>query len=114
MAVEEEEIESEIPGFLPEAATKSAPGPLATDESPHSQYLDFLRSRVANRRRFRRLASGGGLREPARAYRLGPELFRALGCDRGVTIGHRAGREKYQPRIVVRCIWKKLQHRRTS
>jgi len=75
----EEEIESEIPGFLSEAA-KSAPAPLATDESPHSQYLDFLRSRVLTG------ANLQGLRvvldcANGAAYRLGPELFRSLGCD---------------------------------
>src|SRR6267378_4970012 len=80
----EEAIESEIPGFFSEAA-KSAPAPLATDESPHSQYLDFLRSRVLTG------ANLPGLRvvldcANGAAYRLGPELFRSLGCD-VVTIG---------------------------
>jgi phosphoglucosamine mutase len=80
----EEEIECEIPGFLSEAA-KSAPAPLPTDESPHSQYLDFLRSRVLSG------ANLQGLRvvldcANGAAYRLGPELFRSLGCD-VVTIG---------------------------
>src|SRR5258707_1951383 len=80
----EEEIEAEIPGFLPEAA-KSAPAPLATDESLHAQYLDFLRSRVLTG------ANLQGLRvvldcANGAAYRLGPELFRSLGCD-VVTIG---------------------------
>src|SRR6266446_4166964 len=80
----EEEIESEIPGFLSEAA-KSAPAPLVTDESLHSQYLDFLRGRMLTG------ANLPGLRvvldcANGAAYRLGPELFRSLGCE-VVTIG---------------------------
>ena len=103
----EEEIESEIPGFFSEPA-KSAPLPLATDESPHSQYLDFLRSRVlagANLQGLRMVldcANGA-------AYRLGPELFRSLGCD-VVTIGT----EPDGRNINARCgslHLEKLQHR---
>src|SRR5712672_3023525 len=80
----EEEIESEIPGFFSVAA-KSVTETLATDESPHSQYLDFLRSRVLTG------ANLQGLRvvldcANGAAYRLGPELFRSLGCD-VVTLG---------------------------
>jgi phosphoglucosamine mutase len=80
----EEEIESEIPVFL-SAKAKSRPAPLTIDGSLHSQYLDFLRSRVlagANLQGLRVVldcANGA-------AYRLGPELFRSLGCD-VVTIG---------------------------
>jgi phosphoglucosamine mutase len=80
----EEEIESEIPGFLPEAA-QSAPAPLATDESLHSQYLDFLRSRVLTGANLRGLRVVLDCANGA-AYRLGPELFRSLGCG-VVTIG---------------------------
>src|SRR6266567_3748219 len=63
----EEEIEAEIPGFLREAA-KPVGTALSTDEALHSEYLDFLRNRVLDG------ANGA-------AYRLGPELFRSLGCD---------------------------------
>src|SRR6266481_5502530 len=41
----EEAIEARIPEFLGRAP-QPAPAPLAVDESLHSQYLDFLRSRV--------------------------------------------------------------------
>jgi phosphoglucosamine mutase len=74
----EEEIEAGIPGFLREAV-ELAGAALSTDESLHSQYLDFLRSRVlvgANLKGLRIVldcANGA-------AYRLGPELFRSLGC----------------------------------
>jgi len=80
----EEEIEAEIPGFLPEAA-KSAPAPLATDESLHAQYLDFLRSRVLTGANLQGLRGVLDCANGA-AYRLGPELFRSLGCD-VLTIG---------------------------
>jgi phosphoglucosamine mutase len=75
----EEQIEAEIPRFLRESAD-SAGGALSPNESLHSQYLDFLRSRVlpaANLKGLRIVldcANGA-------AYRLGPELFRSLGCD---------------------------------
>ncbi len=75
----EEEIEAGIPGFLRENA--ESPGvALWTDESLHVEYLDFLRGRVlpgANLQGLRMVldcANGAG-------YRLGPELFRSLGCD---------------------------------
>ena len=75
----EEEIEREIETFLREGKT-SAGARLAIDDSLHSQYLDFLRSRVlfgANLKGLRVVldcANGA-------AYQLGPELFRSLGCD---------------------------------
>jgi phosphoglucosamine mutase len=75
----EEEIESMVPGFLPEVRRQKSE-PLFTDESLHSQYLDFLRSRVlpgANMRGMRIVldcANGA-------AYQLGPELFHSLGCE---------------------------------
>ena len=75
----EEQIEAEIPRFLCESAN-SPEAVLSPDESLHSQYLDFLRSRVlpaANLKGLRLVldcANGA-------AYRLGPELFRSLGCD---------------------------------
>jgi phosphoglucosamine mutase len=75
----EGEIEAQIPGFL-RAAASPAGAPLTTDESLHSEYLDFLRSRVlpgANLKGLRMVldcANGA-------AYRLAPELFRSLGCD---------------------------------
>jgi phosphoglucosamine mutase len=75
----EEEIEAGIPGFMRENA--ESPGvALSTDESLHLEYLDFLRGRVlpgANLKGLRMVldcANGAG-------YRLGPELFRSLGCD---------------------------------
>ena len=76
---EEEQIESEIPRFLRQSAN-SAATTLAADESLHLQYLDFLRSRVLPG------ADLKGLRivldcANGAAYRLGPELFRSLGCD---------------------------------
>jgi phosphoglucosamine mutase len=75
----EEQIESEIPRFLRESAN-SAAATLSADGSLHSQYLDFLRSRVLP------AADLKGLRivldcANGAAYRLGPELFRSLGCD---------------------------------
>ena len=80
----EEEIEAEIPGFLREVA-KPVAAALSTDESLHREYLDFLRNRVLDG------ANLSGLRivvdcANGAAYRLGPELFRSLGCD-VVTIG---------------------------
>jgi len=74
----EEEIEAEILRFLQEPAT--APTGLDADESLHGQYLNFLRSRLlegANLEGMRMVldcANGA-------AYRLGPELFRSLGCE---------------------------------
>ena len=86
----EEEIEADIPKFMREAA-ESLSAALSIDESLHSQYLDFLRGRVlpgANLKGLRIVldcANGA-------AYRLGPELFRSLGCD-VVSIGdHPDGR----------------------
>jgi phosphoglucosamine mutase len=75
----EEQIETEIPRFLRESAN-SAATTLAADQSLHSQYLDFLRSCVLP------AADLKGLRivldcANGAAYRLGPELFRSLGCD---------------------------------
>ena len=77
----EEEIEAGIPGFLLESAPRAA-APLPTDESLHSQYLDFLRSKVLDSA----LAKFKGLRivldcANGAAFKLGPELFRSLGCD---------------------------------
>lgn len=75
----EAEIEAEIPCFMREAAQSAGAG-LSTDESLHSQYLDFLRSRMlpgANLKGLRIVldcANGA-------AYRLGPGLFRSLGCE---------------------------------
>jgi len=80
----EEEIEAEIPGFLREAA-KPVGTALSTDESLHSEYLDFLRNRVLDGANLRGLRIVVDCANGA-AYRLGPELFRSLGCD-VVTIG---------------------------
>jgi len=74
----EEQIEAEIPRFLKEPLTAS--DGLAADDSLDGQYLDFLRNRVlagANLHGMRIVldcANGA-------AYRLGPELFRSLGCE---------------------------------
>jgi len=75
----EEEIEIEIDCLLREAAIPAG-AKLSTNESLHSEYLDFLRSRVLDD------ANMKGLRvvldcANGAAYRLGPELFRSLGCD---------------------------------
>src|SRR2546426_4237012 len=80
----EEEIEAEIPGFLREAA-KPVGTALSTDESLHSEYLDFLRNRVLDGANLKGLPIVLDCANGA-AYRLGPELFRSLGCD-VVTIG---------------------------
>jgi len=75
----EEEIEAAIPGFMRESAEGPGGAP-SKDQSLHSQYLDFLRSRVlpgANLKGLRIVldcANGA-------AYRLAPALFRSLGCD---------------------------------
>jgi phosphoglucosamine mutase len=79
----EEEIEAEIPRFLMEAAVSSHA--LTADESLHEEYLQFLRSRVLEG------AKLPGMRivldcANGAAYKLGPELFRSLGCD-VVTVG---------------------------
>lgn len=80
----EEEIEAEIPGLLRQApGTQGAK--LVTDESLHSEYLDFLRSRVLAGATLRGLRIVLDCANGA-AYRLGPELFGSLGCD-VVTIG---------------------------
>jgi phosphoglucosamine mutase len=80
----EEEIEAEIPGFLRET-THPVAAALSTDESFHSEYLDFLRNRVLDGANLRGLRIVVDCANGA-AYRLGPELFRSLGCD-VVTIG---------------------------
>jgi phosphoglucosamine mutase len=74
----EEQIEAKIPRFLKGAPISSRS--LAADESLHAEYLEFLRSRVLNG------AKLNGMRivldcANGAAYRLGPELFRSLGCD---------------------------------
>jgi phosphoglucosamine mutase len=79
----EEEIEAKVPGFLQEPAVRS--DALAADESLHREYLEFLCSRVLAGARLQGLRVVLDCANGA-AYRLGPELFRALGCD-VVTIG---------------------------
>jgi phosphoglucosamine mutase len=79
----EEAIEAEIPRFPKEAAVSSHA--LTADESLHAEYLEFLRNRVLDGAKF------DGMRivldcANGAAYKLGPELFRSLGCD-VVTIG---------------------------
>ena len=80
----EEEIEAEIETFFREGKT-SAGARLAIDDSLHSQYLDFLRSRVLDGANLKGLRVVLDCANGA-AYQLGPELFRSLGCDL-VTIG---------------------------
>jgi phosphoglucosamine mutase len=79
----EEEIEAAIPRFLKESPVSSHA--LTADESLHAEYLEFLRNRVLDGAKF------DGMRivldcANGAAYRLGPELFRSLGCD-VVTVG---------------------------
>lgn len=78
----EEELEADIFKHRNDAPAKNPPA-LEADASLDAEYLDFLRSRVipgARLRGFRIVldcANGA-------AYKLGPELFRSLGC--GVTV----------------------------
>jgi phosphoglucosamine mutase len=80
----EEEIEREIETLFGEGKT-SAGARLPIDDSLHSQYLDFLRSRVLDGTNLKGLRVVLDCANGA-AYQLGPELFRSLGCD-VVTIG---------------------------
>jgi phosphoglucosamine mutase len=75
----EEEIEAEISGFLREVPNSQG-AKLVTDESLHSEYLDFLRSRVLPGAKLHGLRIVLDCANGA-AYRLGPELFGSLGCD---------------------------------
>src|SRR5262245_27213202 len=74
----EEAVEAGIPRFLKEPA--ESPSAAEADESLHGEYLDFLRGRApfgADLRGMRIVldcANGA-------AHRLGPQLFRSLGCD---------------------------------
>ena len=79
----EEEIEAEIPRFLKEAAVSSHA--LTADESLHEEYLEFLRSRVLEGAKLQGIRIVLDCANGA-AYKLGPELFRSLGCD-VVTVG---------------------------
>src|ERR1700746_3824887 len=80
----EEEIESEIDISLRQG--KSPAGDrLSTDDSLHSLYLDFLRSRVLDGANLKGLRVVLDCANGA-AYRLGPELFGSLGSE-VVTIG---------------------------
>ena len=80
----EEKIESRIAGYLSDPPSATSPE-LSTDTSLHSQYLDFLRSRVFPGAKLQGLRIVLDCANGA-AYQLGPELFRSLGCD-VVTIG---------------------------
>ena len=79
----EEEIEAEISRFLKEAAVSSHA--LTADESLHEEYLEFLRSRVLEGAKLQGMRIVLDCANGA-AYKLGPELFRSLGCD-VVTVG---------------------------
>lgn len=74
----EEEIEAQIPRFLAEPAVRAAR--LTADESLHGQYLDFLRSRTLPNAKLNGMRMVLDCANGA-AYRLGPELFRSLGCE---------------------------------
>jgi phosphoglucosamine mutase len=80
----EEGIETEIDLYLRQAANP-APARLPSNGSLHSQYLDFLRSRVLEGANLKGLRVVLDCANGA-AYHLGPELFRSLGCH-VVTIG---------------------------
>ena len=79
----EEEIEAKIPSFLPEAAIGSYVP--EEDASLHTEYLEFLRSRVLEGAKLKGMRVVLDCANGA-AYRLGPELFDSLGCD-VVTMG---------------------------
>jgi phosphoglucosamine mutase len=79
----EEQIEAAIPQFLSEPAAGS--DALNRDESLHREYLEFLRSRALDGLKLKGMRVVLDCANGA-AYRLGPELFRSLGCD-VVTIG---------------------------
>ncbi len=81
---DEEQIESGILKFL-STETNFTFSEFATDESLHSQYLDFLRSRVLPGANLSGLPIVLDCANGA-AFKLGPALFRSLGCD-VVTIG---------------------------
>jgi phosphoglucosamine mutase len=81
---EEEKIEAEISGFLHEAARRQI-AKLVSDESLHSEYLEFLRSRMLHGAKLQGLRIVLDCANGA-AHRLGPDLFESLGCD-VVTIG---------------------------
>jgi phosphoglucosamine mutase len=80
----EAEIEKHIDLFLREGKAPAGAS-LSTDNSLHSQYLDFLRGRVLDGANLKGLRIVLDCANGA-AYQLGPELFRSLGCD-VVTIG---------------------------
>jgi phosphoglucosamine mutase len=74
----EEQIEAEIPRFLAEPARGSdAP---SADESLHEEYLEFLRNRALAGAKLQAIRIVLDCANGA-AYRLGPELFRSLGCE---------------------------------
>ena len=79
----EEEIEAAIPRFLKESPVSSHA--LTADESLHAEYLEFLRNRVLDGAKFHGMRIVLDCANGA-AYKLGPELFRSLGCD-VVTVG---------------------------
>jgi phosphoglucosamine mutase len=75
----EHAIEAEIPGLVRDSV-RHVGAVLTTDNSLHAQYLDFLRSRVLDAANLKDLRIVLDCANGA-AYRLGPELFRSLGCD---------------------------------
>jgi phosphoglucosamine mutase len=79
----EEQIEARVPGFLREPAVEL--DGFGADPSLHREYLEFLCGRVLAGARLQGLRVVLDCANGA-AYRLGPELFRSLGCD-VLTIG---------------------------
>lgn len=75
----EEQLEIDIFKHRSEAAPQSAPFPVA-DESLDAEYLDFLRSRVIPGAQLSGFPMVLDCANGA-AYKLGPELFRALGAE---------------------------------
>jgi phosphoglucosamine mutase len=74
----EEEIEKLIQPLLQESVPASSP--LSSDESLHAEYLQFLRERALPEAPLKNLRIVLDCANGA-AFRLGPELFRSLGCD---------------------------------
>ena len=79
----EEEIEAKIPSLLSEPQIGSYV--LDEDASLHTEYLEFLRSRVLEGAKLKGMRVVLDCANGA-AYRLGPELFDSLGCE-VVTMG---------------------------
>jgi phosphoglucosamine mutase len=75
----EEEIEADIFQHRGEPAPSGLPR-LVPDEALHAEYLEFLRSRVISGAKLEGMKIALDCANGA-AFRLGPELFRSLGCE---------------------------------